>query len=83
LNATRRVPKPAVSTPAKPVQIASIDGDAPKHVNDLVLAGISDYRTGEYKNAMEKWQQALVLDPKCVQAQRYLADVGRMQARLQ
>ena len=83
LNATRRVPKPAVSTPAKPVQIASMDGDAPKRVNDLVLAGISAYRTGEYKDAMDKWQQAVALDPKCVQAQRYLANVGRMQARLQ
>jgi tetratricopeptide (TPR) repeat protein len=83
LNATRHVPKPVVSNPAKPVQTASIDSDALKRVNDLVLAGISAYRTGEYKNAMEKWQQALALDPKCVQAQRYLANVGRMQARLQ
>ncbi len=83
LNTTRRVPKPVASNPAKPVQTASIDSDAPRRVNDLVLAGISAYRTGEYKNAMEKWQQALALDPKCVQAQRYLANVGRMQARLQ
>ena len=60
-----------------------MDGDAPKRVNDLVLAGISAYRTGEYKDAMDKWQQAVALDPKCVQAQRYLANVGRMQARLQ
>jgi tetratricopeptide (TPR) repeat protein len=83
LNAPRRAPRPSASAQMKPVQTAAIDGDASKRVNDLVLAGISAYRTGEYKDAMEKWQQALAVDPKCVQAQRYLANVGRMQARLQ
>jgi len=82
LGSSRR-PRASAENQEKAVKASPIDGDATRRVNELVLAGISAYRTGEYKDAMEKWQQALAVDPKCVQAQRYLANVGRMQARLQ
>jgi hypothetical protein len=32
---------------------------------------------------MDKWKAAVELDPDCVQAKRYLVNVGQKQARLQ
>lgn len=49
---------------------------------ELLLAGVAAYRSGEYAKAIEDWKQVLVLDPGCVQAQKYLANVGLKQTRL-
>jgi tetratricopeptide (TPR) repeat protein len=80
LNSARPAP---VAVKPKSVPAASGADDSPGRVNELVLAGVSAYRSGEYQAAMEKWKQAVALDPNCVQAQRYLANVGQKQARLQ
>jgi Tfp pilus assembly protein PilF len=70
--------------PKKPVKTEIVETtDKSAKVNGLVMAGISAYRGGDYKTAMDRWKEALELDPKCVQAERYLANVGRKQARLQ
>jgi len=73
--------KAASRRPVKTEIVVPTDQSA--KVNGLVMAGITAYRGGDYKVAMERWKEALALDPKCVQAERYLANVGRKQARLQ
>jgi tetratricopeptide (TPR) repeat protein len=73
--------KTAGKKPVKTEIVVPTDQSA--KVNGLVMAGISAYRGGDYKSAMDRWKEALALDPKCVQAERYLANVGRKQARLQ
>lgn len=84
VNAVRPPPVQSQESSRSRSVVASAGGeDAGRRVNELVLAGVSAYRSGEYKNAMERWKQALEIDPKCVQAQRYLANVGQKQARLQ
>jgi Tfp pilus assembly protein PilF len=80
LNASRPTviaPKPKID------QSTTVGDDAQKRANDLVLAGVTAYRTGDYQAAMDKWKQAVALDPNCVQAKRYLVNVGQKQARLQ
>lgn len=53
-----------------------------KKAKELLLTGVAAYRSGEYDKAIEDWKQVLVLDPGCVQAQKYLANVGLKQTRL-
>lgn len=65
--------------PAKPLPL---DDESSRKVRELLLSGVIAYRAGEYENAMARWRQALELDPGNVQAQRYLANVGKKQARL-
>jgi tetratricopeptide (TPR) repeat protein len=80
LNASRPTviaPKPKIDQPT------TVGDDVQKRANDLVLAGVTAYRSGDYQAAMDKWKQAVVLDPNCVQAKRYLVNVGQKQARLQ
>lgn len=69
----------ASAPPAKPVVL---DGASSRKVRELLLSGVIAYRAGEYDKAMARWRQALELDPGNVQAQRYLANVGKKQARL-
>ena len=73
----------SVAVKPKSVPATASENDAQRQVNGLVLAGVTAYRSGEYQAVMEKWKQAVALDPSCVQAQRYLANVGQKQARLQ
>lgn len=80
MNAVR---PPAVAARPRTVQVQAAGEDARRRVNDLVLAGVTAYRSGEYQAAMEKWKLAVELDPACVQAQRYMVNVSRKQARLQ
>lgn len=77
LQTTR--PLDASSPSAKP---PVLDDAASRKVRDLLLSGVIAYRAGEYDNAMARWRQALELDPGNVQVQRYLANVGKKQARL-
>jgi len=79
LSASHATPVESRGAPAKPF---SLDDAASQKVRNLLLSGVIAYRAGEYEKAMSQWRQALVLDPNCVQAQRYLANVGKKQARL-
>jgi len=49
---------------------------------ELLLAGVADYRLGEYDKAIAKWTKVLELDSSCVQAKKYLTNVGLKRARL-
>lgn len=83
LSASRRSaapPEKQATVSAEPGRLSK-EGEA--KVNALVMAGISAYRGGDYRAAMARWKDALALDPGCVQASRYLENVGRKQARLQ
>lgn len=80
--------KPAAPVPQKTVAaVPKSDVPAPseqdaKKAKELLLTGVAAYRAGEYAKAIEDWKQVLVLDPGCVQAQKYLANVGLKQKRL-
>jgi len=65
----------AGATPPPPDQNA-------QKIQKLLLSGVTAYRAGEYEKAMAQWKLVLALDSNCVQAQKYLANVGRKQARL-
>jgi tetratricopeptide (TPR) repeat protein len=49
---------------------------------ELLLAGVADYRSGEYDKAIATWTKVLELDSSCVQAKKYLTNVGLKRARL-
>lgn len=87
LSGTLAAPRKPVVVPEKPPEASAASGRLSKEgmakVNSLVMAGISAYRGGDYPAAMARWKEALALDPGCVQASRYLENVGRKQARLQ
>lgn len=53
-----------------------------RRVRGLLVAGVAAYRAGEYEAALAQWQEALELDPACVQAKRYIDNVGKKQERL-
>lgn len=53
-----------------------------KKVNELVLAGISSYRAGDYKAALDRWSEALTEDPSNVEARKYIVNVKQKLARL-
>lgn len=72
----------AADAPAAPAKPPVLDDASTRKVRELLLSGVIAYRAGEYDNAMARWRQALELDPGNVQAQRYLANVGKKQARL-
>lgn len=53
-----------------------------RRVNELVLAGISSYRAGDYKTALDRWTEALSEDPANQEARKYIANVKQKLARL-
>jgi len=53
-----------------------------RKVNDLVLAGISSYRAGDYKTALDRWSEALSEDPSNQEARKYVVNVKQKLARL-
>lgn len=53
-----------------------------RKVNEAILAGISSYRAGEYKAALDRWSEALSLDPSNQEARKYIANVKQKLARL-
>ncbi len=69
-------------SPAQAPKPLPLDDASTRKVRELLLSGVIAYRAGEYDNAMARWRQVLELDPGNVQAQRYLANVGKKQARL-
>lgn len=76
-----------VDVEAAPVASAPIvdrpsDDRVAKRVRGLLVAGVTAYRAGEYETALAQWQEALELDPGCVQAKRYIDNVGKKQERL-
>ena len=77
LAESRKAPPAARRSP-----VASRD-DQSRKVRGLVAAGVASYRSGDYRAAMERWKEALSIDPGCVQAERYIANVGRKQEALQ
>jgi tetratricopeptide (TPR) repeat protein len=69
------------------VQVAAAGGPVTRgrdadRAKELLLEGVAAYRSGEYGKATEKWTQVLALDSSCVQARKYLANVGLKQKRL-
>jgi tetratricopeptide (TPR) repeat protein len=62
--------------------LAAASRKQPQKVESLVASGIDAYRNGDYTAAMDRWKEALAIDPDCVQAQRYLQNVQRKQERL-
>lgn len=79
--------KPPVAPVAAPVaqrpaaSAASKDHDVEK-AKELLLAGVTAYRAGEYDRAVASWKRVLELDSGNVQARKYLANVGLKQTRL-
>jgi tetratricopeptide (TPR) repeat protein len=65
--------------------LAAATANTPKaqaKAKELLLAGVADYRSGEYDKAIAKWTKVLELDSTCVQARKYLTNVGLKRARL-
>lgn len=58
------------------------DDRVARRVRGLLLSGVVAYRAGEYDSALAHWHQALELDPDCVQARKYIDNVGKKQERL-
>jgi len=73
-------PRPAVA--AAPEPPPPLDDQSARRVRELLLSGVVAYRAGEYDTALARWRQALQIDPGCVQAQRYIDNVGKKQERL-
>lgn len=89
LLASLAAPRPVpVAAAVKPVtNPVSVAGSAPSPENalkakDLLLAGVAAYRSGEYERAIQSWKRVLEIDSGCVQARKYLANVGLKQTRL-
>lgn len=86
LMASLNQPKPA--PPAKvavtvPVATSTdLTAEDIKRSKELLLAGVAAYRAGEYSRAIESWKKVLEIDTGCVQAKKYLANVGLKQTRL-
>lgn len=74
---------PAQAPPPPPVERPPVADDrVARRVRGLLLSGVVAYRAGEYDSALARWNQALELDPACVQAKRYIDNVGKKQERL-
>lgn len=61
---------------------ADLAPDELRRSKELLLAGVAAYRAGEYDRAIQSWKQVLEIDTGCVQARKYLANVGLKQTRL-
>lgn len=82
-NEKATAPGPTKSVASAPrSDVPSPSEQNAKKAKELLLTGVAAYRAGEYAKAIEDWKQVLVLDPGCVQAQKYLANVGLKQTRL-
>lgn len=91
LIASLAAPRPApIASPAKgvtnsvasPVTTAGLSPEDVRRSKELLLAGVAAYRSGEYERAIQSWKQVLEIDTGCVQARKYLANVGLKQTRL-
>lgn len=67
---------------AEPASVQTNTPKAQAKARELLLAGVADYRSGEYDQAIAKWTRVLELDSTCVQAKKYLANVGLKRSRL-
>jgi len=54
-----------------------------KKAQELFLEGIAKYRVGDYKEALDKWNQVTKLNPDHDQAKKYIANVKQKLARMQ
>ena len=54
-----------------------------KKAQELFLEGIAKYRVGDYKEALEKWNQVIRLNPDHEQAKKYIANVKLKLARME
>jgi tetratricopeptide (TPR) repeat protein len=81
---------PAMESKAPPKEVKPVGKEPPpskdqqwvRKVNELVLAGISSYRAGDYKAALDRWSEALSEDPSNQEARKYVANVKQKLARL-
>lgn len=54
-----------------------------RNAQSLFLEGIAKYRTGDYEEALGKWQEVLKLNPEHDQAKKYLVNVKQKLSRMQ
>ncbi|HOX51699.1 MAG TPA: hypothetical protein PKY05_09440, partial [Fibrobacteria bacterium] len=71
---------PSVAPPPPPP--TGLSAEDLRRSKELLLAGVAAYRAGEYPRAIESWKKVLEIDTGCVQARKYLANVGLKQTRL-
>lgn len=87
LDAPAMVEKPPDANARSSVSAAKVaapskDQQWVRKINELVLAGIGSYRAGDYKAALDRWNEALAQDPSNIEARKYIANVKQKLARL-
>lgn len=82
LNKAESAPAPARPEPAARAAPPSKELVWMQQVNTSLLSGIASYRKGDYKAALDSWNEVVKMDPSNQEARRYIANVRQKLARL-
>ncbi|MGL1936885.1 MAG: hypothetical protein OCD01_17790 [Fibrobacterales bacterium] len=66
-----------VRTLTRAIRKAQLKANPPKRIQELFLSGITNYRMGKYKKALNFWLKVLKAEPSHPQARSYVANVKK------